>query len=376
MNGKEGIVMKNNTARWGFWHSCLAGITWQRWRVLMAENDIDPGYRHRALFLTLMSLRNSLWRAREERRFERAVQETPVAGPPLFVLGHWRSGTTYLHNLLACDTEQFAAPNTAQALNPETFLSTEERMKRIRAFWMPPIRPMDNVPIDLETPQEDEFALCVATLRSPYLSFSFPRAIPRYDRYLTFRDVPDAEIQEWKSAFLWLLKKLSLKYDRPLVLKSPTHTARIRLLLELFPNARFVHIHRHPYAVFQSTRHLLERLLAINTLQDPRIDLEEQVLARYRLMYDAYFEQQSLIPEGQFHEVGYEELVQDPVGHVRTIYERLRLDGFETMRPHLQEYVDSQAGYQKNRFRELAPTQRERIEKAWGQSFAAWAYGE
>ena len=37
-----------------------------------------------------------------------------------------------------------------------------------------------------------------------------------------------------------------VRSPKRIVLKSPAHTARVRVLLELFPKARFVHIIRDP----------------------------------------------------------------------------------------------------------------------------------
>jgi hypothetical protein len=116
---------------------------------------------------------------------------------------------------------------------------------------------MDNVKFGFAEPREDEFALCSITGRALPVAWAFPHRADHYGRYLTLRDASASEVAEWKSALLWLVRKLSFKYGRPLVLKSPGHTCRIRLLLELFPQARFVHIHRNPYDVFRSTQHWL-----------------------------------------------------------------------------------------------------------------------
>ena len=362
-------------ARWGFWNNYLVGIPWGRWRRLLAENPLDAGYRHRAAFLTLTSFRNSYYRRREERQYGAAVTNTRIEEPPLFLLGHWRSGTTHLHNLLACDSEQFAVPNSIQTIYPHTFLTTEAAVRRQFASWIPDTRPMDNVATGLDSPQEDEFAMCATCLRSPYLGMvTFPRRAAHYDRYLTFRDAAPHEVEEWKAAFLGFLRKLTLRHGRPLLLKSPTHTARIRLLLDLFPGARFVHIHRDPYAVFQSTQHLLRRLWQINALHAPPANVDEQILQRYARMYDAYFEERRLIPEGRFCEIGFDDLVQDPVGQVGSIYNQLGMPGFEAFRPRLQAYVDSLSGYGKNQFEGLSPAQRKQVAASWGRSFEAWGY--
>jgi hypothetical protein len=361
--------------RWRFWHNYLVGIPRDRWRLLRARNEVDPGYRHRAAFLGLTSFRNSMLQRREEARFGAAIEATRIQGAPLFVIGHWRSGTTHLHNLLACDREQFAAPNSIQVSYPHYFLLAEEAIGKQFTAFVPSTRPMDNVRLDAGTPQEDEFAMCAACQLSPFLGMgTFPRRAAHYDRYLAMRDAWPEEVAEWKSTFLWFLKKLTLKHGRPLLLKSPTHTARIGLLLDLFPGARFVHIHRNPYAVFQSTTHLLRRLGPIHTLQRPPDDLADDILTRHNLMYDAYFEDAPEIPAGQFCEVSYEALVRDPVGQVRAIYERLALPGFEAMRPGLEAYVASLNGYRTNEHAELSPSVRSRVARAWQRSFERWMY--
>jgi hypothetical protein len=110
------------------------------------------------------------------------------------------------------------------------------------------------------------------------------------------------ELSQWQAALKILLKKLTLKYDRPLVLKSPPHTCRIRLLLEMFPDARFIHIHRDPYAVFQSSRRTFRLMLDWHGLQRADLEgLDDWVLRQYREMYEVYFEEKKLIPSHRLH---------------------------------------------------------------------------
>jgi omega-hydroxy-beta-dihydromenaquinone-9 sulfotransferase len=362
---------------WRFWHNVLSGISLPEWRRLLRENRyaVDPVYAHRAAYVTMMAVLNTVAGRKEERLYGAAIEETRVTEPPLFVLGHWRSGTTHLHNLLCLDTEQFAYPNSVQTTWPHSFLCTEEAVRRVDGR-IPRSRPMDEVAISLDAPQEDEWALMLRTLHSPYLhAFSFPRHEARYAPYLTWRGAPEGELQHWQKTFVWYLKKLTLKHGRALVLKSPTHTARVRLLLETFPDARFVHLYREPYAVFRSTCHLWETLPPLHHLQRPRrlVD-EEGILRRYQEMYDAYFEERALIPDGRLHELRYEALEADPVGEVAAIYERLGLPGFAGVEPKLRAYAAATSGYRKNRHVELSPERRRRIGEAWRRNFEAWGY--
>jgi hypothetical protein len=167
---------------------------------------------------------------------------------------------------------------------------------------------------------------------------------------------------------------MTWKFGRPLVLKSPPHTCRIRLLLRMFPDARFVHIHRDPYAVFRSLKAKLQ-IDKSSTLQaSGSPDPEARIIRRYRTMYDSFFEERHLIPEGRFHELGFEELERDPIRVVRRIYERLDIPGFEEFEPSLKRYVDSVSGYRKNEYPELPAALREKIAHAWERSFEEWGY--
>jgi hypothetical protein len=371
-------VEKSETIRaWLFktFFTNLCGITFPDWCEVLRDNEfaIDPRYWPRAAILTAGSALNSYYRRREDRAFASRLANVEIK-PPLFILGHWRSGTTLLHTLLALD-DQFAYPNLYQVFFPHTFLSTEDvRMNLVRPL-IPHTRAFDNVAQGLQMPNEDEFGTCTASICSPYMAWSFPRRQDHYERYLTFRGVPEAEVARWKDALVRLLKKLTWKYDRPLLLKSPPHTCRIRRLLELFPDARFVHIHRNPYTVFQSTKHLNEVLTRSLQFQHPRPgDLDAAVLRRYQVMHDVFFEERSAIPPHRYHELAFEDLEDDPVGQIRLVYERLGLEGIDAMMPRLEEYVESLAGYRKNEYPNLPERLRDQIRHAWGRCFEEWGY--
>ena len=228
----------------------------------------------------------------------------------------------------------------------------------------------------MHEPQEDEFAFCSMTGRSVAMGWAFPRrAQDQYDRYLTFRDASATEVAEWKATLTELVQKLSFKYEKPLVLKSPAHTCRIKLLLEVFPNARFVHIHRNPYRVFQSTIHLMRAISPWITLQRPNFgDLEARTIRQYKEVYDAFFLERGLIPDGQYQEVAFEDLEADPVGEMRRIYAGLALGDFGHVELALERYILSLEGYKKNEFPDLRVELREQIAREWRPCFDAWGY--
>jgi hypothetical protein len=340
------------------------GMTFGGWlRLLRRERfRIDPECWPRAVWITGLSLGNSIAARAVERRHGAAIAATRVEAP-VFILGHYRSGTTYLHELLATDPN-FALPNRFQAFNPRTFLATEP--------WLAPLVEPFMLPRRV---QEDEIAYMVLTQQSPYLDWCFPRSRSGYGRYLTFRDADPVEVAAWSAGLVYFLKALTLKNRRPLILKSPPHTARVHLLLDLFPDARFIHIRRDPYTVFLSTIGLLKAVRPVFRLQrGPRTIDVEAVLQTYTTMYDAYFADCSLIPPGRGIEIAYEDLERDPIGQLRAIYRTLSLGEFAAVQPALESYLASIAGYRKNRHPELDEATRQRIAEAWSRSFEAWGY--
>ena len=169
----------------------LYGMALDEWLGLLRRHrfSVDPPYLPRAAFMTLSGALTSLIRTYENRKYVARLTETEIK-EPLFILGHWRSGTSYLHNLISLD-EQFAHPTVWRVLNPHTFLTTE-RYSAIVKLASPETRLIDSMDLGADVPFEDEFATC-GSLCSPFLAEAFPRQADYYDRYLTFRTVPPEE---------------------------------------------------------------------------------------------------------------------------------------------------------------------------------------
>jgi hypothetical protein len=160
------------------------------------------------------------------------------------------------------------------------------------------------------------------------------------------------------------------------ILKSPTHTFRVRLLLEVFPNAKFVIIVRNPYTVFASTRRLWPRLLAQSTLQDePLPDLDEMIFARYERAFEAVSRDMPLIPERNRCLVKYEDLVGNELDTVRGIYEHLGLGVFAEVSPALAAYLEQNKDYVRNTY-ELSRVEKSVIYRRWRAAFEAYGYEE
>jgi omega-hydroxy-beta-dihydromenaquinone-9 sulfotransferase len=269
--------------RWAmrFWH----GMDFFTFLKLLVHNRFAfaPIRLSMVITVTITSILNTFCGVFEWLLFRHAIRSTKLKEPPLFVLGHWRSGTTLLHELLMLDP-QHTCPTTFQCLAPHHFLWTEWFLPPFIRAFIPAQRPMDDMAAGFDRPQEDEFALVNLGVPSPYLAWAFPNHGPVADEYLDLRTLTSAERDGWKRTWRDFVKRIAVRNNRRIVLKSPTHTARVRTILEVFPDAKFIHIVRDPLVLFPSTVRLWKSLSLVQGFQIPREDadwIEKHVLDQF-----------------------------------------------------------------------------------------------
>jgi hypothetical protein len=353
------------------------GMNFFAWMRALVRNRfaVSPPHWHIALSITFISFFHTLLQQVQEVIYGRRIRDTVIDPPPIFIIGHWRTGTTLLHDFLSLD-ERHGYPTTYECLEPNHFLLTERLFTKFFNFFMPSRRPMDNVKVGWERPQEDEFALGMMGLPSPYLTIAFPNRPPQDHDVLFMENVRPGKLRAWKRGFVQFLKRLTYRTRKRLVLKSPPHSCRLEVLKEIFPDALFVHIVRDPYVIYPSTINLWKSLYRTHGLQTPKFKgLEEYVFNTYVKLYDRLEEGRKVIDPDKFHEMRYEDLVRDPVGQMRTLYERLKLGGFDKYQPRLEAYLATLKGYETNRYT-LTPEQRAEITRRWGHVIERYGYGD
>ncbi len=209
------------------WH----GLTFPQFiRFLRQGPRLDWTYSLKTASVGVTSVINSIEAAIEHLRFGRAIERTQITKPPVFILGHWRSGTTLLHNLMSLDP-QFVCPNMYEVLFPTHFLTTEKLVTSLTHWVVPKTRPMDNMPAAWSMPQEDELALLLLCGHSGYMMLAHQGDRSKYGSLFDYNDLSPQAQAEWKAALLYFLKKLTYKSGRAMLLKSPTHTYRVPVLL-------------------------------------------------------------------------------------------------------------------------------------------------
>jgi hypothetical protein len=353
----------------------LAGGSFSNWLTLLKDHGgVDPRYWPRLAYVSAVALLGAPVRAYERMKYGSLVECTELHKPPIFILGHWRSGTTYVQRLVAQNPE-FAIVNFIHTMIPGLFL-TGGLFKFILRSSLPKTRPMDNVEIGPEFADEEEYALGNLSPYSFYHALSFPRQMREiFDRYVLFEGVSDQVRRRWLSIYHRFLKKVAFSSGgRQLLLKNPANTARVKMLLELFPDAKFIHVYRNPFVVYSSTINWLDKEMVPTALQDVGEDvIREAALTNYEKLMRKYLAERALIPEGNLVEVRFEDVEADPVAETTRIYRALGLTMSAQIRARLEAYVASTADYKKNRYR-LSPEMAATIRERWGFAIEMWGY--
>jgi len=340
----------------------LIGIRFPVLIKMMARNGISlrPAFLPRLFVLLFNSLLSSFFTLIENLKYSRPVRSVGIEKPPVFIIGHWRTGSTYLHQLINLDP-QFTAPTTVQTVIPDHFLFSSDYYIPIMKQHTAKGRLMDDIQVLPTEPQEDEFALIRLGSESPLEKLFFPSG----DRYflLGYEDyIPKSkDLEKWKKNLLTFFQKITFLTGKQIVSKNPFHTLRMPLLAGMFPGARFIHICRSPYEVVPSTVKMWNIMACSNRLKNnwrgPDIGDAASVL---RSFLEYVSRERKRIRENQFAEIRFEDLEKNPVRELKRIYSELNLSWSEEFEENITTFLASRKNYKKNVY-QLTSQEKDRI---------------
>lgn len=320
------------------------------------EADLHPLGRllMRVHLQSLLETRLQL--TREWRSRSAALADTPIRRP-IFVTGMPRSGSTFLHELLAQDPSN-RAPRVWEVMFPVPRTRTlgsrpdpRVRMAATRLWWFRRLarRPDSVYPMRASTPHE-----CVAIHSYTLLSQEFISTcrIPTYESFLRSSDL--TPVYQWQKHFLQYLQLCSPA--KQWVLKAPDHVYCLKQLFSVFPDAIIIQTHRNPLEVLRSSIQLTEvlyNLFAWPGDRDQLAEREAMLLARamekFICFRDAHPEMSS-----RFIDLSYSELVADPLSTVRRIYEQLEMPLTQEAVQRMRELISKRSRYGKGQNPALA----------------------
>ncbi len=336
---------------------------------------ISPKYYFRFFISLCVSLVAEPFRIIENLAYNRKLKAVTLPASPIFILGHWRSGTTLLHNVL-CRDDQFAYITTYQSVFPNQFFTGRWLFKNIMRALIPAERPVDHVQLSADFPQEEGFALCNINSYSFNLFWYFPKLwLKFYKKFVECNSSTAQEIRKFNQKYKKLIAQSLLDQGRQqFISKNPANTGRIKQLLEMFPDAKFIYIYRNPLMVFQSTLNYFDAVM--ESLQMQKFNksvLTEMIFDLYERLIKDYEDQKKLIPAGHLIEIRYEDFTAKPLDTLEKIYNDLRLDQFDKVLPFFASYMNSQKEFKDTRHM-LDASPEQKIKSRWQFAFDMYGY--
>ena len=272
-------------------------------------------------------LNNRLRLIADRRRYPAIAAE--VIRRPLFITGLPRSGTTFLHALLAQDPAH-RAPQVWEVMHPspppeqasyatDPRITTTARQLKWLDFLMPDFKKVHLIGARL--PQE-----CIAITSHDFRSYSF-ETMSAVHSYRVWHDSQDKRPEyEFHRHFLQ-----HLQWRCPgqrWVLKAPGHLLALEALLQVYPDACIVLTHRDPLKVLASCASFTEVLRNGFSDRVDKVSMARQVQQRWAegAGLAVNYRQTQGNPQQQLFDVHYVELLRDPMSMVRRIYEFFDLE--------------------------------------------------
>lgn len=352
----------------------LVGADWKTFNAITKGREIDAAYKGKFRLTKAVCRMLSILAPLQDKRYEKLLADKPLEHDPVFILGHWRSGTTFVHNVFSCD-KHFGYNTTYQTVFPHLMMWGQPFFKKNMSWLMPDKRPTDNMELAVDLPQEEEFALANMMPYTYYNFWFLPKHQQEYaDKYLLFDDISEAELKVFEETFTRLIKISLWNTHGTQFQQEPAAYRACEGTGKDVPNAKFIYLMRNPYTVFESTRSFFTNTIQPLKLQDiTPAELEQNILSIYAKLYHKYEADKASIPAGNLIEVKFEDFEADAMGMTEHIYDALSIPGFADARTAIEQYVGGKKGYKKNKYKYDDRTVQ-LVQDNWGFALKQWNY--
>lgn len=355
----------------------LSGIRMDVWLKLLKENKIDKEFYTQAAVITLESALLTPLAYLEYLLFWLPIHKTKLEKAPIYVVGFWRSGTTYLQNLLTRDP-QFGWFDPVSTITFGNSILLRKPLTAIVKNGLKGARAMDNLEFEIDLPMEEAHAITNLT----DLSISHMMAFPdhgkgaKYVNSIFVDALSGKDRRRLYHTYNYMLKKLTyIKGGKQLLLKSPDNTARIAFLKRAYPGAKFINIYRNPYTVVRSALHMFRTEMDKYALSKSVSDqyLLDRVCLIFERVYRRAFRDLDSLSEKDKIEIKYEDFVEHQEEYLEQIYKKLGISNYERAYPYFKEYMDSMKDYKTNTY-DYTPELIERVNARLGFYFERYGY--
>jgi len=281
--------------------------------------------------------------------YHERIKNHQLSEDPIFILGYYRSGTTFLQRVLALNSD-WANINQLHTAIPECSISFSRFFMTIFQFFSKLLKSKNEfhkTEWDWNLVGEEDVGLtCLASEATCYWSFMFPSKAEEYfDRFSYFKDENQKDINFWKDEYTHIVKRFSFMFKgQQMLLKSPPNVAKIKELIELYPKAKFIFIYRNPYQVLKSVRRLWAINGKMNFQNNPSPEVIDQLTIKdFSSSIDRYYKYKSLVSPSNIFEIKYEDFMSDPKSILENLWSTFNLKNSNII-SSMVEYIKKHDG--------------------------------
>lgn len=278
---------------------------------------------------------------------------------PVFIIGNARSGTTYMHRLMACDTEYFNAFKLSDLILISvtwkklfSFLGKIDKRfgyplkKRLESFQEKKMKGADKIhKLRLDQPEEDE-AVLVHIFASAFIAVLFP--VPNADDSTFFDELPEKKRHKIMNFYKSVVQRQLYFNGKPnvhLLSKNPLFCMKVKTLSEIFPDSKIVYMARSPYDTFASVHNMIDKIWGFH-LDLPKDFIGRQVLTQVSIKsYNYVLSELDKKPKDSYSVVKYDDLIDKPFEVVEEIYSKFQIPMSETYRKNLLQITENTKKY-------------------------------
>ena len=342
-------------------------------KTALQNGGISPKKIHILLLYLIRYLLLEPFRLLEIHIYQKKITAHKIKQPPIFILGHWRSGTSHLQHILQLDPE-ISTSTIFRSIFADNYYLTESWLKRALNFLCSTLKirySIQRTTMDMDLPAELDLALCAICSKH---SYSWGHILPksfatRVDRQILFED--DQIADSWLEDYDYMIRKLSYRSGgRRVLVKSPGDTARISHIRRKYPEAKFIFIHRDPVSVYHSSEYLwetIQRHLSLHEIQ--KTEIQDLILNTYQRLLSRYLKQRNEIPNEQLVEISHRDLQQDPLGEIRKIYSKFELG--TPPEEELAHFLAATESYKHTHY-STPPELKAKLAARWSFAFEEW----
>ncbi|MAZ01035.1 MAG: hypothetical protein CMP58_02430 [Flavobacteriales bacterium] len=291
--------------------------------------------------------------------YKKKIKSHKIKHPPVIILGYWRSGTTYLQRILTVN-KKTTYLSLYESILPLGSIIHSIFLEKIMNFIFKKIKikhPLHRTNLDTKFPSEEDIALCCSAYEhTPMWAHVYSKKAKYFFNKYLICEKESKEYSMFKKMYSYLVKKISFQNpNKTIILKSPCNTSKIKEIMEIFPNAKFIYISRNINDVYYSNMKLLKTNKTQWLQKMDEKERDELFIYSYNKMMNYYNKNKHIIPKDNLIEIKFEEFFKRPEYFIEQINSKFKIPYSKEDEKRYKQFILKYHGKNRYKYKKQLP---------------------